>query len=653
MGHESFVAFAKSFPVKLFLELLITVYAVSFSKADKGPRTRYFFTAVCLLFARDLLAVFFSSDIVFFASDIALLCVLLFALGVPATRGRLVTSFIAVGVAAAALATYLSFSPDPEESTVVFPRVSLLIYALFFGAIVAFVPRRAEEASDPMAGGEPGAVAVGGTAFLAVGYGAYAGLIAVFGYQSDLSQYVFMPLSYTLIFVLLLRLNAEREARIEEERAYYAGAIGSVYDFLESTSEPFKTEQSMEGLLDRANQVAVVETKADGGVLFLVDEFDDVIAARSYYGQFPPPFKLPNDLPKKAPRVETFVRNAQFKVGESIFGEVAQTGKAAFIVDAASDARVFVNGDEDFLSYKSLIVAPFVVGGRTIGILAVVKKTESFSKRDFDRCCVLADFGALVVNNLLEILERSETTDIEKEAAIAGDIQRTLLPKKLPDFDKLLFGGFTLPARGVCGDYYDIIQTRKDKFAIVMGDVAGKGITASLVMVMIRSILHLVTNTNRDSATVLNWVNKGITGKIDVDHYATLSVLSVNLENGEVEYANASHQPMLIYRREARSIETVEIKSLPIGVERKTEYQQVPLKLKNGDIIILYTDGLVEAMNDQGKQYGRKNLGNIVMKNRDLSAKDIAAKVRADLQDFVGQARQHDDQSLLVLKAKL
>ena len=270
-----------------------------------------------------------------------------------------------------------------------------------------------------------------------------------------------------------------------------------------------------------------------------------------------------------------------------------------------------------------------------------------------DRCKLRADFGSLAVSNIFSYLEEREKSGLERSADIAADIQKSILPKKLPQYPGLSLGAFSTPARGVSGDYYDLIQTRPDRLVCVVGDVAGKGVSAALIMVMIRAILHLITNTNKDIATVLNWVNKGITGKIDLDHYATLGVVAVNTVTGELEYSNASHQPALVYRMATDSIETLDIKSVPIGVERNTEYARKALKLGDGDILVLYTDGIVEAMNEQGKQYGRKGLSQVVVKNRGLAAKDIATKIKSDLSAFAGLVRQHDDQTVLVLKMKL
>ena len=119
-----------------------------------------------------------------------------------------------------------------------------------------------------------------------------------------------------------------------------------------------------------------------------------------------------------------------------------------------------------------------------------------------------------------------------------------------------------------------------------------------------------------------------------------------------MEYANASHQPLLLYRRATDSIETIEIKSVPIGVERDSEYSRKALRLADGDLVVMYTDGIVEAMNEQGKQYGRKSLSQVVTRNRDLAPKEIVNRIKSDLESFVGSVRQHDDQTVLILKMK-
>jgi sigma-B regulation protein RsbU (phosphoserine phosphatase) len=172
-------------------------------------------------------------------------------------------------------------------------------------------------------------------------------------------------------------------------------------------------------------------------------------------------------------------------------------------------------------------------------------------------------------------------------------------------------------------------------------------------MVMIRAILHLVTNTDKDASTILNWVNRGITGKIDIDHFATLQILIYNPLTGDCEFANAGHRHPLVWREATGLVDAIEMQSVPIGVEKNTEYASTHFKLDDGDIILLYTDGVVEMINQAGRQYGVKSLTTMLHKFHELSPKDIAAKINADVHAFGGNARQHDDQTLLAMKAKL
>ena len=176
------------------------------------------------------------------------------------------------------------------------------------------------------------------------------------------------------------------------------------------------------------------------------------------------------------------------------------------------------------------------------------------------------------------------------------------------------------------GDYDDVFRLEQGKLGIAICDVAGKGIPAALVMVMIRSILHLIVSPARDAAATLNWINRGITGRIDLDHFAKIAYLIYDEKDREIQYSNAAHLPLLVYEQ----------KRFPV---------------EKGDLVLLYTDGIPEAMNPAGQQYGLGGLKRMVEKNAVLPPAELVACIREDLRRFVGTARQHDDQTLLVMKA--
>lgn len=438
----------------------------------------------------------------------------------------------------------------------------------------------------------------------------------------------------------------------EEEQDDPLIAIGQ--EFLSHVAETLTGEVNIVRLLDYINETMIKHTGADGGVVFLADDFEDIISAKSFSGKFPPPYKLPADLPHKPVRVETNFRYVQFNLGETIFGEVASSGKAQLVIDGSGDSRIYTNGPEEFLKPGSYIFVPLMVKDRVVGVSGVARLPENvpFTEEDFRAARILADFSGSAVNNVYSVQEILEHADLEREASIASKIQKTLHPKRLPDLPDVGFGSFFNATKGVCGDYYDIILARRDRIALVVADVAGKGIQSSMVMIMLRSILHLVTNTTKTASTILDWVNKGITGKIDLDHYATMAFVLYNPSEKTLEYATAGHQSMLIWRESTGKIEQVSQKTDPIGVERNSQYADLKLTVSKGDIIILYTDGLIEALNREGKQYGINTLSSVIAEHHTSSAKEIANEVKHNIQTFVGSASLHDDQTLVLMKIK-
>lgn len=429
-------------------------------------------------------------------------------------------------------------------------------------------------------------------------------------------------------------------------------AIGQ--KFLENVSESLTNDVNLVRLLDFVNETQIEQTRADGGVIFITDDFDDIIVSKSFKGNFPPPYPLPADLPHKPVRVETNFRYAQFNLGETIFGEIATTGKSVLIPDGTTDSRIYVNEPEEFLKPGSYIFVPLMVKDRVVGVAGIARLPEHdpFTEADFRVASTLASYAGAAINNIYGIQEVLERADLEREASIASKIQKTLHPKRLPELPEVGFGSFFNATKGVCGDYYDIILARRDRIGLTIADVAGKGIQSSMVMMMLRSILQLVTNTTRDAGTILDWVNKGITGKIDMDHYATISYVSYNSGDHTIDYSSAGHQPMLLWRERQGEMETIRQKTDPIGIERSSVYENEKLTVELGDIIILFTDGLIEALNHEGRQFGIENLSRIVSENHASSAKEIATEVKHNLQAFLGSANLHDDQTLLIMKIK-
>jgi len=205
----------------------------------------------------------------------------------------------------------------------------------------------------------------------------------------------------------------------------------------------------------------------------------------------------------------------------------------------------------------------------------------------------------------------------------------------------------------VSGDYYDIIGIRKGQILLAVCDVAGKGIPASLVMVMIRTIIHLVAHQpGMHVSRILDIVNWGIAGKVSLDRFATIALLTYDFAQHRLEYSNAAHHPLLIYRAETKTFETLDTDGIPIGLEKKTKYAQINTTLFKDDIVVLYTDGIIEAMNEKGQQYSYESLQQVIEANAELPMEKLKKVIIDDMNRFVGKARQHDDQTFLLMKVE-
>jgi sigma-B regulation protein RsbU (phosphoserine phosphatase) len=641
---ESFViALGGQLPVKLALSAVIMASFLSLrGRETEGAMGRYALLGAFLA-CRDILFALFPLVELYRASDLFLFAALLYLRARPLGSRRSLWAPLGISMGAgAALALGSAFGfLGPTASSLLW---GLSLVPIAASAIALLAHKSAADTPER---------ALGLRSWIPLGLGslAYLAAEAALGPGNPIFQGLVAPLFYGLILSLAFIFVDLSIGQLVRAVDYYEESIDSLYDLLLAAGAAMKPDFSLQDVLDNMVRVLVERSGADGGILALADEFEDSVSVRALHGSYPPPFKLPESLPRDKERVEAFVRRARFKLGEGILGEAARSGKHLFLPKGGDSLPD--NGEEDWLKPGGLIVVPLVVNERIIGAVSLAKAAPGFFvERDFERCKLLADFGSISIANSFTFLEAAERGDIEREAEIAADVQRALAPKKFPELPGVSFGSFSNPAKGVCSDYYDAIQTKADKAVIAIGDVAGKGVAASLVMVMIRSILHLITASAKDAATLLQWVNRGVSGKVDLDHYATLGLVVADAGKGELEFANAGHQPLIIYRADADAIETVDSKSVPIGVERTSVFEARRVAFRPGDVLVMYTDGVVEAMNEQGKQFGRKNLGNAVQRSHAQPAAEIAAGIRDDLASFAGRARQHDDQTVLVMKAR-
>ena len=475
------------------------------------------------------------------------------------------------------------------------------------------------------------------------------------GYLNPIVQMLVLPGSYLIHLLTLNRWEQGQQVASTHHVEALEKNLGSLFEFMIAIGNAISEKLEIDKVLEFVVRSAVKATAADGGAIFLVDEFEDVLRVKAVEGDFPPPYAVPAKVKAKITSLSEYFVSTPIPLNKTIVGECAMGRKGVYIRDTRLDPRMAQNAALDQLHISSIILVPLMQGTKVFGVLAIVSRRGNFqfTVDHYSQIKTFADYTSLTINSLFTYLQLLEKQEMEKEVGIAAEIQGQLLPGSLPRVSSVSLAAFSQPAKGVSGDYYDIISIRKGHIMLAVCDVAGKGIPASLVMVMIRTIIHLVAHQpGMHVSRILDVVNWGIAGKVSLDRFATVALLTYDFAQHKLEYSNAAHHPLLIYRAVSRSFETFDTEGIPIGLEKKTRYEQVETQLGKGDIVILYTDGIIEAMNEKGMQYTYESLQSVVEKNCEKAPEALKRAIIEDVNAFVGKARQHDDQTFVLMKVE-
>ena len=424
-------------------------------------------------------------------------------------------------------------------------------------------------------------------------------------------------------------------------------------DLISKVSTFFSSDNSMESFMEYCNKLISEKVTADGCVILIADDYDNTLAVKSLNGSFPPPYKLPEDLPHKPIRVETNLRFATFNLSDNVFGDVFTSGEASLVTDSVKDPRIYINGPEDFLRCGSYIFLPIKQQETSIGVIALSRDPgkDPFTKQDFNTAVILADAISTSLKPLYSFLAYAESTELNKGGDIATSYQKQLLPAKLPVISGTSIGCFSIPTENVCGDFYDVIISRKDRISFVMADIAGKGMNSLVVMIMVRAILRLAVNTAQSASKILSWANRGICSETSkIDHFASIALINYDSTNKTAQISTCGNNPVYLFSASDKSLKLLSSPSEPMGVTKDTQFTDIDVKLNVGDILVTCTDGLLESLNEDGVQYSADRLSKAIIKNCNLNAKDISKKVQEDFKKYCGSTQQYDDHSLLVIK---
>lgn len=300
-----------------------------------------------------------------------------------------------------------------------------------------------------------------------------------------------------------------------------------------------------------------------------------------------------------------------------------------WIVDGAMDGYIFVF----FMVVMGLL---FI-----LGIWASLQGKEAHALTEF-------------IPDYVEELAQEER--IKQELQIAREVQESFLPVKTPEFEHLELAAICKPAYETGGDYYDVIRLDDHRIAVTIGDVSGKGIQAAFYMTFIKGILHSLCREIKSPAELLKKTNRIFCENAAHGVFISLVYGIIDLDKKEFYFARAGHNPILHVNTPTGKVNELRPGGLGIGLATGCPFddniEEVKLKLSNDDLLILYTDGIVEALNENHTFYGSHRFNNLLARQDNVSVANILNTIAQDVNSYIGNAKQHDDMTMVVMKLK-
>ncbi len=341
------------------------------------------------------------------------------------------------------------------------------------------------------------------------------------------------------------------------------------------------------------------------------------------------------------------------KPGQGIIGKVFLEKKTILVKDV-SEEKDFNPDVERVTQFQTqnLLATPLInKEGKCIGILeALNSKKTRFSTRDKRRIESLASQTTVAIEQIRLFDHYVEKQKLKKAMEIAQEVQKSFLPKDKAQEKNYELVGWNLSCDETGGDYYDYFDLPGNKFAITIGDVTGHGIGPAFVMVTGRAFLRALALQALPIVELMNQLNLLLEGDTEDDQFMTLFYGELDKDR-VLRYANAGHDCPLLYRQSEKEFIELESTGIPLGMMDDFEYEEAePIQIHSGDVLILSTDGITEAMNPQGDQFGEKRLAETILSCIEQPAVEIIKKCYSEVQAFCSGANQRDDLTLVVAK---
>ncbi len=394
------------------------------------------------------------------------------------------------------------------------------------------------------------------------------------------------------------------------------------------------------------------------------------------------PFVMPKNAIRKAPGVYEYTMSdgkVVYDIVEAAIQKVSgvprRMGTIRLLLDksvidgeivSARRRALWLLGLVLLIGYSGVFVLVYVTMSPFKKLSAWIRalgRDEAHEEMEFDSSDEIGEI-ANAFNEITEKFRKSqenlaEQERLQKEMQVAQEIQQTLLPSAFPEIEGYEIASYYEAAKEVGGDYFDFVEVDKDTLGIVVADVSGKGVPGSLIMTMIRTALRTEARGNKNAADVLARVNEFVINDMKRGMFVTIFYIILDSHNRTINYASAGHNPMILYRSETKKSYYLNPRGFPIGINLpdntlfRKSIQSDTLRLREGDNLIIYTDGITEAMNFRREKFGEERFLSVIRKYGHLKVDPFVDKISDEIKNFTEGYAQNDDITLVAIREKM
>lgn len=489
-------------------------------------------------------------------------------------------------------------------------------------------------------------------------YAMHISFVVAFTLYSEIFIFQIIRILGALVGVILLgiylanmhlKVMNGQDRRIKNLRHVRDIIVSVMHDIGTETKSVSEVNQTLEVILKKTMNVLT----AQAGAIYLIDPRDEKLVAVVVQGYFPPLYKMAAYATTRKDHVARLMKKQRITLGEGLIGELAVSQENLLIENGRLDDRITAYG-KDAANINTMMASPLKVKDDMLGLIVVVNKENNRSFNEFDSGLFssLAMQAAVILNNARMYANLAEQERMKREFEFAKRIQQNLLPKQIPEVHGIQLAGQMIPALEVSGDYFDFIKRTDDRVNIIIGDVSGKGIPAGMIMLMVRTVLHAISDALTNTKDVIVEATRLMMPNLNPGEFMTLIYLDWDSKTKTMTYTSAGHEHIVVYRAAAHKCEIIMSGGIAIGMyEEITDFvEEKQLQLEEGDVIVLYTDGITEALNARGHMYGLDALSKVVDANATQDADTLKDIIYDNIKDFIGDTPQHDDITMVVAK---